>query len=144
MSAPRPWITPILAVAGLLVAGYLTLVHYQHGALVCGLGDCALVQSSSYAELMGLPVAILGMGMYATILVLSILRNQAPERDDLLTTILFMGALAGLIYALYLTYVEIWVIDAICQWCVISALITTAIFVSEAIHVWAPQIQENE
>ena len=93
---------------------------------------------------MGFPIAILGMGMYATIFALGVIRNRNSDQDDLVTTILFMLSLAGLIYALYLTYIEIWVIDAICQWCVISALITTAIFVNEAIHVWSPHIQDNE
>jgi uncharacterized membrane protein len=131
------WATPILSILGIAVAAYLTYVHYQHDALVCGLGDCSLVQTSSHAEVLGIPVAILGLLMYIALLGLSLLRIRLPERSDLLDTAIVSIALAGVAYAAYLTYVEIWVIEAICQWCVLSAVITTAILAFEAARFWA-------
>ena len=59
-----------LAIVGLAIAGYLTWAHYQHDALVCGLGDCETVQTSQYSEVAGLPIAILGMGMFGAIIAL--------------------------------------------------------------------------
>jgi uncharacterized membrane protein len=142
MSRLAPWLTLILAVAGILVAAYLTYVHYEQDALVCGLGDCSLVQGSSYAKLLGIPIAILGLAMYIAILGLGVLRFRLPQRAELCTGLLFTLSLAGLIYALYLTYVEVWVIEAICQWCVISAVITAAIFAIEAKSLWSPDDPE--
>jgi len=127
------WLTPILALAGIAVAAYLTYVHYEHDALVCGLGDCEVVQTRRYAELMGIPIAILGLLMYVAMLGLSLARLRITERRALLDVAIVSIALAGLAYSAYLTYVEIWVIEAICQWCVISALITAVIFAIEAI-----------
>jgi uncharacterized membrane protein len=135
------WIVPVLALAGLIVAAYLTYAHYEHSALVCGMGNCSLVQSSSYAKLAGIPIAILGLLMYAALLLLSLARMAWPNRAELTIT-LFGISLAGVIYAGFLTYVEIWVIDAICQWCVISAIITLVIFVCEAVRLLTTELQE--
>ncbi len=111
----RIWLTPVLSVAGVLVAAYLTYVHYEHDALVCGVGDCALVQTSAYATLAGVPIAVLGLVMYVTMLALGIIRAMNLRWQEPITAILFSLSLTGLLYAIYLTYVEIWVIDAICQ-----------------------------
>ncbi len=121
-----------LALAGIGVAGYLTLAHYRQEILVCGIGDCQTVQNSPYAEIAGVPIALLGAGMYVTLAGISLARWRWPERQDLLTAAAFAIALAGTLYAAYLTYLEIWVIKAICQWCVVSALLTVGIFLAEA------------
>ena len=136
MSRLVPWLTPLLALAGIGVSSYLTWVHYDVDALVCGLGDCLEVQTSDYAEVFGIPVAILGLLMYVGILVLGLLRIARPALSGMLTVALFTGTLAGVIYSAWLTYVEIWVIEAICQWCVVSAIITLAIFAVETITLW--------
>lgn len=138
------WLTPLLSVAGIAVAAYLTYVHYNHDALVCGLGDCSLVQTSRYAELLGIPIAILGVLMYVALLGLSLLRLLLPARNDLLSATIVSTSFAGLAYAAYLTYVEIWVIEAICQWCVLSAIITAAIFAIEAVSYVAvsPSVED--
>lgn len=136
-------VTIALAIAGLADAVYLTIVHYDTKALVCGLGDCETVQTSRYAEIAGIPIALLGVLMYAAIAVLGIARFRLPTQADRLTFAIFAIALAGVAYAAYLTYLEIAVIDAICQWCVVSALLTLAIFLLEGANVWlrlgAPQ-----
>jgi len=116
-----------LALAGLAVAGYLTVVHFRGEGLVCGIGDCQAVQNSPYAEIAGLPIALLGSGMYLALIGLNVARWRWPRSSDMLTTVAFGLALAGTLYAAYLTYLEIWVIRAICQWCVVSALLTAGI-----------------
>jgi uncharacterized membrane protein len=108
----------VLAVAGIGVAGYLTWVHYADVSPICATGGgCETVQKSSYSEIGGVPVAILGLGGYVAILAGLLLPGEATR---LWTAAL---ALVGAGFSAYLTYLELFVIDAICQWCVASAVI---------------------
>ena len=126
-----------LAIAGVGVSGYLTLIHYDEAALICGVGDCHTVQSSRYAEIAGIPIAILGALMYATVLALAAFRWRRPDSSAAtLTSVAFAVALSGVGYAAYLTWLEIAVIKAICQWCVVSAILTVGIFLAEGLGVW--------
>lgn len=115
----------LLAAVGLAVSGYLTWVAFDAGAeaFCSGVGDCATVQSPRYANVAGAPVALLGLGMYGTLLLLVAVRR----RDGALGRAATFGlALSVALYSAYLTYVELFVIDAICAWCVASALIVMA------------------
>lgn len=125
-----------LALAGAGVAGYLTSVHYDRHLLLCGGGNCGTVQQSTYAEMAGVPVALLGLLMYLAILSLGVIRWHRPDLQSNATMAAFAIALAGTVFAVYLTYLEIWVIDAICQWCVVSALLTFGILAGESLAVW--------
>jgi uncharacterized membrane protein len=109
-----------VALLGLAISAYLTWVHYAGIEPVCtGISDCERVQTSSYAELAGIPVAVLGLVGYAALLVS--LRGRAE-----LTALLAYVAVA---FSGYLTWAELFQIDAICQWCVVSALCSLAIAV---------------
>ena len=111
-----------LAVAGIGVAGYLTYVHYAGVSPICATGGgCETVQKSSYSEIGGVPVAILGLAGYVAILAGLFLPGDATR---LWTAAL---ALIGAGFSAYLTYLELFVIDAICQWCVASAVIMTVL-----------------
>ena len=121
----------ILAIAGIAVASYLTYVHYNSAALVCGIGDCSIVQASKYSKMFGIPIAIFGLLMYVAITALIIVRSRRVEREDLASTAILVLLIIGTLYAAYLTYLEIWVIRAICQWCVISAIITVLLLIVE-------------
>lgn len=136
-SSVRWGVSFALAIAGIADAVYLTIVHYDTTALVCGIGDCHTVQASKYAEIGGVPIAILGLLMYVAIAGLGVARFRLPGAVDRLTFLAFALALAGTAYAAYLTYLELAVIDAICQWCVVSALLTLAILVVEGANVWS-------
>lgn len=110
----------VLAVVGLGVAAYLTYVHYEGVKPVCGLGgDCEKVQTSEWADLAGIPVALLGLIGYAAIL-LSLAVDG--EEGRIAAAVL---SLAGFGFSAYLTYRELFSIDAICPWCVSSAVILT-------------------
>jgi uncharacterized membrane protein len=110
----------VLAVVGLGVAAYLTYVHYEGIKPVCGLGgDCEKVQTSEWADLAGIPVAVLGLIGYAVILVSLIIDG---EEGRIAAAVL---SLAGFGFSAYLTYRELFSIDAICPWCVSSAVILT-------------------
>jgi len=112
-----------LGVLGVGIAGYLTWVHYAgiQPFCVAGGGGCEKVQTSRYAELAGIPVAVIGLGGYLTILA-SLL---VPGDNGRLATAAL--ALTGMGFSIYLTYLELFEIDAICQWCVASATVMTAI-----------------
>jgi uncharacterized membrane protein len=114
----------ILAVAGLGVGGYLTYVHYAGLEPVCAAsGGCEKVQSSTYAQLAGVPVALLGLLGYAAILATTFVRGETARLAG-------AGlALAGAGFSAYLTHLELFEIHAICQWCVASALLMAGLAV---------------
>ena len=123
----------VLALIGVAIAGYLTWVHYAGLSPVCvgGGGGCERVQSSRWAELAGVPVAVLGLGGYVAILASLAL----PEEQGALAAAFL--SLVGFGFSVWLTYVEIVKIDAICQWCVASAVIMTALAVVSVARVLA-------
>ena len=102
----------LVAVAGAAVAGYLTYVHYQPDALICTSGGgCETVQDSSYAELVGIPVALLGLFAFLAVLVL------VAWDSELARTLAAAIALTGVGFAVYLLVLQAFVIDAWCVWC---------------------------
>ena len=106
-----------VALVGLGIAGYLTAVHYGGGEPVCAIAHgCAVVQQSEYAELAGVPVALLGLIGYAGILVTLVRDDQAARSATALLSITGAG------FSAWLTYVEVAKLDAICIWCVGSAV----------------------
>jgi uncharacterized membrane protein len=120
----------VLGLAGLAVAGYLTYVHYAELEPLCGLGgDCERVQTSQWAEVAGIPVAVLGLAGYALILA-SLLVPGDLGRVACATL-----ALAGFGFSAYLTYREVFTIEAICTWCVASAVLMTALAVVACLRV---------
>jgi uncharacterized membrane protein len=114
----------LLALVGLGIASYLTYVHYEDIHPVCGLGgDCVKVQTSEWSKLAGIPVAVLGLVAYATILVSLFVPGEEALIAGALT------ALVGFGFSAYLTYRELFTIDAICPWCVASAIVMTLLAV---------------
>jgi uncharacterized membrane protein len=120
--------TALVCVLGLAVAGYLTYIHYAELEPLCvgGGGGCEQVQASDYAELAGVPVALLGLAGYALILASLWVPGDAGRVSGALL------ALTGFGFSLYLTWVELFEIDAICQWCVVSAVLMTVLAVTTA------------
>jgi uncharacterized membrane protein len=108
----------VVSAAGVGVAAYLTYVHYQPAALVCtGSGGCEAVQDSSYAVLIGIPVAILGLAGWVAALALTIWNSELAR---ILTAALAIGSLA---FVAYLVILQLFVIDAICVWCMVNDLL---------------------
>ena len=124
-----------LAGLGVAVSAYLTASHFDEGLLVCGLSDCTTVQASDYATILGVPVALLGLGMYVAVLGLVVARWVRPGLTLATTAATFGLTLAGAIFTGYLTYVELFVLEAICQWCVVSAVLTVLLLMTEGILV---------
>jgi uncharacterized membrane protein len=114
----------VVSAAGVVVATYLTYVHYKPAALICTTGGgCETVQQSKYAVLAGIPVAILGLAAWALALVLAIWDSELAR------TLLLAIALVALAFAVYLVVLQLFVIEAVCTWCMINDLAITPIFV---------------
>ncbi len=127
----------VLALVGLFVSGYLSLYNYGLlGVIQCGIGGCLVVQSSAYAWFpprtisdVGIPVAMLGIFAYATLFAIAIAGVQPRlVRARWVATSLFVLSAIGVAFSAWLTYLEAAVINAWCQWCVVSAIIITLIF----------------
>ncbi len=124
----------VLAVIGIGVAGYLTVIHYAGINPVCvatshGTSSCLKVQMSVYSKLAGVPVAVLGLIGYVVIFALLL----APVSET--TRVAILGvALIGFGFSMYLTYREIFSLKMICEWCVGSAIILFCLFVLSVIR----------
>jgi len=112
-----------LALAGAAIASYLAAAKLMDATTVCPTTGCETVQHSRYSELAGVPVSLLGLVAYASIV------GSAFRRDALAVVAGAAVALAGAAYAACLLVVQIAVIDAVCTWCVASDLVIAALAV---------------
>ena len=113
-----------VAAFGIGVAAYIAIAEAGGGAPAClaGGGGCERVASSSHSELLGVNVAVIGIVGYVLLLATALLRGDGARMAG------FGLALFGFGYTVYLTYLGLFVIDAICQWCVVSAVLMTILF----------------
>lgn len=121
----------LLALIGLFISGYM-LLHKLGvvGTLVCGTGDCGVVQASRWAVFLGVPVPAWGVVGYASIFGLALLGLQPRwATDRRLGLALFGLAIVAFGFSAYLTAIEAFVLRAWCRWCVVSAIIVTLIFI---------------
>ena len=127
----------ILAVIGLIDALYLTWVKLAHTEAAClpGIGNCETVNSSRYASINGIPIALLGAGAYLTILVVLSLEQRQGFWMENGEMMIFGLSLVGVLYSIYLTYLELAVIHAICPFCILSALVILSIFVINLVRL---------
>jgi uncharacterized membrane protein len=125
------WLIPVLCLIGLGVAGYLAYVETAQVEAVCGpVGDCNTVQQSAYARLFGvLPIGDLGIIGYVMILLAWGLGCSASRRVAAFSRLALLGLTTfGVLFSIYLTFLEPFVIGATCAWCLTSAIIMTALF----------------
>lgn len=107
-----------VALAGVAVAGYLTVVHFDNEALVCVAGGgCETVQESEYAEIAGIPVALLGLAAYVVMLGLLAWDTVSARLAAAVV------ALVGLLFSLYLLALQLFVIEAVCAWCLANDVV---------------------
>lgn len=107
----------LLSLAGAAIAAYLTYAHYRGVAPVCTTGGCEEVQTSEYAEILGVPVAVLGLAGYLALLATTLTRLLEAAAAAVAM------ALGGLGFALYLVYVQFGILDAVCVWCMASDVV---------------------
>ncbi len=111
----------VLAAVGAAITAYLLYVRQTGGALVCSTGGCETVQNSSYAEVLGVPVAALGLAGFLGLLVAALARGEWARLTQ--ATL----ALSAFLFSAYLLSIQLIVIDAICQWCLATDVLTVAI-----------------
>ena len=126
-------IATFLATFGIGVATYIAIAETGGGAPVCVAGGhgCQTVAESAYSELLGINVAVIGIFGYVLLLGSALLRGDGARMAG------FAIALTGFGFSLYLTYLELFTIDAICQWCIASAVLMTLIFVTNTTRMLA-------
>ena len=135
----------VTAVIGLIDSIYLYILKISNNRDLCieGVGDCWSVNTSPYADINGVPVALLGALAYLGIIGLLLFESKFTFLKSYAQYLLFGITLAGLLYSIYLTYLEIAVIKAICPFCVISALAMLVLFVCAVIRLINPPANEN-
>ena len=113
-----------LGFIGLLDSAYLTWIKLSNTEAYCaGIGQCDVVNSSEYAEIFGFPIALLGLGAYVIILIL----HWMEDKENVIGENALSGILGltfvGVLYSAYLTYIELFVLHAVCLYCVVSAVV---------------------
>jgi uncharacterized membrane protein len=125
-----------LAVLGLLVSIYMTIYKVTSNNAMClGSGDCSTVNASSYSEVKGIPVAVFGVLGYAAILATLFFENRNSFFKQNSTLMIFGMALTGFIFTLWLVYVEVAILKALCPFCVTSQVSMTIIFIIAVIRL---------
>lgn len=110
----------ILSIIGTFVSMYLLLIKLSPAFAVCGLSSCDVVSDSKYGSFIGIPNSIWGIAFYMGTFLL-IAKNKLK--------LLLFSTFCGVLFSIYLTYIEAFVIHAFCQWCLLSAWISLALFV---------------
>jgi uncharacterized membrane protein len=123
-------IVAALALAGIFISIYLTLYKLGViGELSCTIGSCETVNTSRWATFLGLPVAAWGLFFYLDVFVVALAGTMPRLENEPLVSIVLVGEAAiGVLFSVWLTYLELAVIHAICIWCVTSAMIVLFIF----------------
>jgi uncharacterized membrane protein len=116
------------AALGIGVAAYIAISESGGGSPVCLAGGhgCATVAKSSYSHVAGVNVAAFGIVGYCLLLASAFFANDLARFGG------FLVALGGFGYSVFLTYIELFKIEALCQWCVASAVLMTIIFLLSA------------
>ena len=129
-------IITVLAIIGLLVSIYMTIYKFTNNDAMCiGSSGCSQVNSSPYSEINGIPVALLGVFGYASILLLLFLERRPGLFEEYGTMLLFGVSLMGFLFTLYLIYLEVAVIGYYCPFCLTSQAVMTIIFIISVIRL---------
>ncbi len=141
----RHWVVPVLAVVGIAISMYLTYIETTSATAVCGpIGNCNMVQASPYARLFGIPVGVLGAINYAAILAFwAGARAKNLKIAAWSTGLMLALTLFGVLFSIYLTYVELRLIFAVCIYCMTSAVITTALMLITLVATTALPFEED-
>ena len=131
-----------LALVGLFVATYLALYKIGViGHLSCGIGSCETVNTSKWAVLLGQPVAFWGVAFYVAMFAVAVFGTMEKfERDRRIAVALAVMSGWGVLFSGWLTYLELYVIHAICMYCVISAVVVVVLFALSLMELKAPKV----
>lgn len=129
-------ISVALTIIGLAVSIYMTIYKLTDNQSMCiGNGGCSKVNSSVYAEVYGIPVAVFGIAGYAALMIMLFIENRNSFLQANGTMIVFGLALIGFLFTLYLIYVEVALIHALCPFCLTSQIAMTIFFILSVIRL---------
>ena len=134
---PWLWLSTVLCGFGIVVSGYLASKRLTGGSLACTRwAQCDAVNNSLYSKFLGIPVSFIGLVAYGVLLALAVaaLRTDGRVQRQLLLLSL-LSSIGGVGFSVYLTYIEIYVIEALCSWCVASAIIITLLAILGVVNV---------
>ena len=125
----------LLSLIGIIDSGYLSWIKISNSEEKCiaGIGNCALVNSSTYSEIYNIPVAYFGLLAYLLIFILMVSRGSRIMFATSIPFILFGITLIGLLFSSYLTYIQFGILHAYCPYCLLSAVTTTCLFIISTI-----------
>lgn len=130
----------ILSIIGLIDSLYLSWIEYSGKFALCGpIGNCESVNTSKYAQIYGIPLAYIGVIVYTVFIIILLLEGKNKLLAEYGSLIMFGLTLIGVLFSIYLTYLEIWVIKAICPYCVVSAVVLVILFVLSFIRLFRTQ-----
>ena len=126
----RRMIIAALALGGVGLATYLSMYKLGLiGTLACTIGSCETVNLSKYATLVGVPVAVWGLGFYVSLFLVALAGTTDRFVNAAWVSYVMLAMTAwGVLFSGWLTYLELAVINAICMFCVISAILVTVLF----------------
>ena len=130
------WASVVVTILGTLDALYLLIFKLTGNNRMClGNGGCHDVNFSSYSEIYGIPVSVFGLSAFIAILCIMILERRLKIAKENGPLAIFGISLGGVIFSAYLTYLEIYVIRAICPFCVASAISMIFLFILAIIRL---------
>jgi uncharacterized membrane protein len=133
----------LVGIIGLAVSIYLTDAYSKTASLECGLGGgCDIVKNSQYATFLGISVPILGLLYYVFVVAYAASRLFVRKLIKFEKEIFLLAVTGALAFSLYLTYLEAFVIEAWCQWCIVSAVCSGLLFIFAAIDY--KQLEKKE
>ena len=137
--------TITIAFLGILDAIYLTVIKFTGNKALCieGVGDCWTVNNSRYSEWNGIPLSLLGILAYLSIILILTLQNRVKYLFDFGSIFVFGIALTGFFFSIYLTYLQFAVIKAVCPFCLISATTMSIVFILSLITLLNDQRETN-
>lgn len=119
----------ILSFLGIIDAGYITMKFFTGGEVICPLtGGCSDVLTSPYSKIFGYPVSLYGLIFYLIIFILSFL--YLGKEREIIWKIISGVSVFGFLFTLWFVYLQLFVIKAICFYCMVSAILATLIFLS--------------
>jgi uncharacterized membrane protein len=132
------WAPVVFSGLGIFVSGYLVSKRFTGGSLACTRwAQCDVVNNSVYSQFFGVPVSVIGLAGYLLLLGLALAAlwtHGRTQRQLLLLGLLL--SLGGVGFSIYLTYLEIYVIEALCAWCVASAILIALLLISNGLAAW--------
>lgn len=133
--SPRwyPFSMLIVSAIGFIDSTYLTIQHYTDFTLPCTITHgCDLVTKSEYSSIMGIPVALLGALFYVGIFLATYIILETNTQKNL--RFVAYSTTAGFLFSLWFLYVQAFILHAFCQYCLLSAMTSTTLFVLSIIY----------